>query len=298
MLARFDGLIDRLATPTPPAGTEAVQEQADLPEAAPPTTVARDTAEVPIVLSVTGLIKNFGATVAVNGIDLSVPAGSIFGIVGPNGAGKTTTLSMVTGLLRPDAGEIRLNGADVWSDPAAAKQHMGILPDRLMLFDRLTGRQMLYYCGVLRGLDPATVKSRTADLVSAFGIAEAQDRLVTDYSSGMTRKIALAAAMIHSPKVLVLDEPFESVDSVSTDRVIAILRKFADAGGTVILSSHSMDLVERICDYVAVVVDGSVLSSGTTHEVRGDQSLEERFIDLVSASNSGEDMEWLRSFSD
>jgi ABC-2 type transport system ATP-binding protein len=205
---------------------------------------------------------------------------------------------MVTGLLRPDAGEILLAGADVWKAGSNAKRAMGILPDRLILFDRLTGKQLLHYAGLLHGLDPKTAKSRTADLISTIGLDEAQHRLVTDYSAGMTKKVALAAAMIHAPRLLVLDEPFESVDTVSAERIIDILNRYVAAGGTVILSSHSMDLIERICDAVAVIVDGRILATGTVADVRGDQSLEERFVDLVKVSNEGEDLEWLRSFSD
>jgi ABC-2 type transport system ATP-binding protein len=254
--------------------------------------------DAPVVLSVSGLVKRFGSTVAVDGVDLQVHAGQIFGIVGPNGAGKTTTLSIVTGVLRPDQGEVLVNGRNVWTDPAAAKREVGILPDRLLLFDRLTGRQLLYYSGMLRGLDRATVISRTADLIRAFDLTDAQDRLVTDYSAGMTRKVALAAAMIHSPRLLILDEPFESVDAVSVATVLGILRNYAQAGGTVVLSSHSMDLVESFCDSVAVVAEGRILTSGTTESVRGDISLEDRFVSLIGDLQPGEDMEWLRSFSD
>lgn len=318
-LARFDVLIDQLSTvveepvdDTAPetagvalvdAVDEAVDEAAHKPGAiepvSPPLVMRSSPPEgADTVLTLAGLRKAFGKTVAVNDIDLQVQAGTVFGIVGPNGAGKTTTLSMVTGLLRPDAGSIRLNDADVWAKKSRAKQQMGILPDRLILFDRLTGRQLLHYTALLRGLDAKTAKSRTADLIATIGIDEAQDRLVTDYSAGMTKKVALAAAMIHAPKLLVLDEPFESVDSVSAERIIDILRRYVDGGGTVIVSSHSMDLIERICDQVAVIVDGRILSVGTVEEVRGDQSLEERFVDLVRGNDAGEDLEWLRSFSD
>ena len=250
-----------------------------------------------MVLVIDGLVKRFGPTTAVAGIDLRVTAGSIFGIVGPNGAGKTTTLSMVTGLLRPDAGRVIVHGADVWKDPVVAKRHMGVLPDRLRLFDRLTGAQLLYYSGTLRGLDRATVVSRTADLAAAFGLEEALDRLVSDYSAGMTKKVALAAAMIHSPRLLVLDEPFESVDPVSAANVTEILRRYVAAGGTVVLSSHSMDLIQRVCDDVAVVVNGAVLDTGTVDEVRKGQTLEERFVELAGGRKSAEGMEWLHSFS-
>ncbi|MCU1422686.1 MAG: transporter ATP-binding protein, partial [Microbacteriaceae bacterium] len=250
------------------------------------------------VLRITELTKQFGETHAVDHISLDVPAGTIFGIVGPNGAGKTTTLSMVTGLLRPDSGAIAVHGADVWSDPVVAKRNMGVLPDRLRLFDRLTGSQLLFYAGTLRGLDRKTVHARSADLGAAFGLEEALNRMVADYSAGMTKKIALACAMIHSPRLLVLDEPFESVDPVSAANVTDILQKYVAAGGTVVLSSHSMDLIQRICDYVAIVVAGRVLVSGTTDDVRGAGSLEDRFVELAGGRKTAEGMEWLHSFSD
>ena len=250
------------------------------------------------MLSIEGLTKRFGGTTAVAGIGLQVRAGWFYGIVGPNGAGKTTTLSMVTGLLRPDAGTISVHGADVWTNPGIAKRNMGVLPDRLRLFDRLTGGQLLYYSGVLRGLAPSVVRERTADLAVAFGIDEALGRLVTDYSAGMTKKVALAAAMIHAPRLLVLDEPFESVDPVSAATVTAILQKYVKAGGTVVLSSHSMDLVQRICDHVAVVVDGSILAEGSMSDVRNGVTLEERFVALTGGRNAAEGMGWLNSFSD
>ncbi|MBR23047.1 MAG: ABC transporter ATP-binding protein, partial [Leifsonia sp.] len=170
----------------------------------------------PVVVEVTSLRKKYGSTVAVDDIDLTVRRGSMFGVVGPNGAGKTTTLSMITGLLRPDSGTVLVAGSDVWRDPIAAKRVTGVLPDRMRLFDRLTGAQLLYYCGMLHGLDRSTASSRTEDLGVALGIEGSLNRPVRDYSIGMVKKISLAAAMIHSPRVLVLDEPFESVDPVST----------------------------------------------------------------------------------
>jgi len=251
-----------------------------------------------IALRLTNLRKRFGDKVAVNGIDLEIASGSFFGIVGPNGAGKTTTLSMVTGLLKPDAGTVTVADVDVWADPVAAKRKLGVLPDRLRLFDRLTGAQLLFYAGVLRGLDKPTVKSRTADLAAAFGLDESLDRLVTDYSAGMTKKLALAAAMIHSPRLLVLDEPFESVDPVSAANIIEILQRYTAAGGTVVLSSHTMNLIERVCDSVAIVVNGSVLATGTMAEVRGGASLEDRFVELAGGRKAAEGLEWLNTFSD
>ncbi|KGJ72428.1 ABC transporter ATP-binding protein [Cryobacterium roopkundense] len=250
------------------------------------------------MLSAVGLSKRFGQNIAVSGIDLEVRAGSFYGIVGPNGAGKTTTLSMITGLLRPDGGSVAVNGLDVWRKPREAKRVIGVLPDRLRLFDRLTGAQLLYYSGILRGLDNDTVRKRSQDLVSAFGLDDALNRLVADYSAGMTKKIALACAMIHSPRLLVLDEPFESVDPVSAVTVTEILQKYVAAGGTVVLSSHGMDMIQRVCDSVAIIVHGAVLASGTIDEVRGEKTLEDRFVELAGGHKVAEGMEWLHSFSD
>ncbi|WP_229727694.1 ATP-binding cassette domain-containing protein [Mycetocola zhadangensis] len=252
----------------------------------------------PVVLSIRDLSRSFGDTVAVDGIDLEVREGSFYGIVGPNGAGKTTTLSMITGLLRPDSGHITVHGIDVWENPDKAKRAIGVLPDRLRLFDRLTGAQLLYYSGVLRGLDGATVRSRVKDLAAAFGLEDALNRLVTDYSAGMTKKVALACAMIHSPRLLVLDEPFESVDPVSAANVIEILQKYVAHGGTVVLSSHGMDLIQRVCDHVAIVVNGQVLAAGAVDDVRGSGTLEDRFVELAGGRKAAEGMEWLHSFSD
>jgi ABC-2 type transport system ATP-binding protein len=168
----------------------------------------------------------------------------------------------------------------------------------MRLFDRLTGSEMLYYAGALRGLGHRTVLERSADLADAFGLEDALDRLVADYSAGMTKKIALACAMIHSPRVLVLDEPFESVDPVSAANLTDILERYVAGGGTVLLSSHSMDLIERVCDSAAIIVGGRVLASGTLDEVRRGDSLEERFVELAGGRKAAEGMEWLHSFSD
>ncbi|WP_258371084.1 ABC transporter ATP-binding protein [Curtobacterium sp. MCBD17_021] len=251
----------------------------------------------PVVLRADGLVKRYGQTLAADDVDLEIRKGSIFGVVGPNGAGKTTTLSILTGLLRPDAGSVTVLDHDVWADPTAAKRAMGVLPDRLRLFDRLTGAQMLFYSATLRGLDGATARSRSADLAEAFGLGDALGRPVADYSVGMAKKIALAATLIHSPRVLVLDEPFESVDPVSATTITDILRRYTAGGGTVVLSSHSMELVQRTCDSVAIIVGGKVLAAGTMAQVRGRRSLEDTFVELAGGRPVAESMEWLHSFS-
>jgi ABC-2 type transport system ATP-binding protein len=254
--------------------------------------------EPALALEVSGLAKSYGSTVAVAGIDLVVPAGTFYGLVGPNGAGKTTTLSMIAGLLKPDAGTIRVAGVDARSRSREAKRLIGVLPDRLRTFDRLTGRQLLSYAGLLRGLDANTVERRASDLGRAFDLTSALGRSVSDYSAGMTKKIMLAAALIHSPRLLVLDEPFEAVDPVSSAVILDILGTYVSHGGTVLLSSHGMDLVERVCDRVAVIVSGQVLADGTVAEVRGEQTLEARFLELAGGPNEVEGLEWLHTFSD
>ena len=246
-------------------------------------------------LSLRGLWKRFGQKIAVAGIDLDVPAGSFYGLVGPNGAGKTTTLSMATGLLRPDAGTAHVHGTDLWADPAAGKRQLGVLPDGVRLFDRLTGAQLVTYAGLLRGMDRDTVAERTAELLAALDLAKDATTFVVDYSAGMTKKIALATALIHAPRTLVLDEPFEAVDPVSAANIRDILAGYVASGGTVVVSSHVMDLVQRMCDHVAVVAGGHVLAAGTVDAVRGDQSLEDRFVELVGGRQSTEGLAWLRS---
>ena len=245
-----------------------------------------------------GIRKSFGDLQALDGISLEVPVGSFYGIVGPNGAGKTTTLSIIAGLLRADSGDITIAGVDAAAKPVAAKRLMGVLPDRFRTFDRLTGRQLLYYYGALRGLPPAEVERRTIDLARAFDLTESLGRVVSDYSAGMSKKIMLAGALIHSPRVLVLDEPFEAVDPVSSAAILDILQAYVAHGGTVILSSHGMELVERVCSRVAVIVAGSLVAEGTIDEVRGEASLEERFVELVGGAGELEGLEWLHTFSD
>ncbi len=255
-------------------------------------------AETPLAVRVRGLVKRFGDHGAVNGIDLTVPAGSFFGLVGPNGAGKTTTLSMIAGLLRPDAGEILIAGVDQRRDAKAAKRMLGVLPDRLRTFDRLTGRQLLHYYGLLRGLAPAVIDARVADLARAFDLTDALGRIVSDYSAGMTKKIMLAGALIHSPRVLVLDEPFEAVDPDAAEAILEILRTYVQHGGTVILSSHGMELVERVCSGVAILVRGDVLAEGTVEEVSAGGSLRDRFRELSGGGIEVGGLEWLHTFSD
>ncbi len=251
--------------------------------------------DVPPALVIRALAKRFGGKIAVNGINLDVPSGSFYGLVGPNGAGKTTTLSMATGLLRPDYGSVWVHGVNVWDHQLQAKKLMGILPDGVRLFDRLSGEQLVTYAGLLRGMDRDTVAERVKDLLAALDLGQDAGTLVVDYSAGMTKKIALASALIHAPKLLVLDEPFESVDPISAANIRDILQGYVDSGGTVIVSSHVMDLVQRMCDHVAVIAGGNVLAAGTVDDVRGSMSLEDKFVELVGGRNQTEGLSWLRT---
>ncbi|MFF5211431.1 ABC transporter ATP-binding protein [Streptosporangium sp. NPDC000396] len=247
-----------------------------------------------------GLFKRFGQQIAVGGVDLVVPRGSFAGLVGPNGAGKTTTLSMVTGLLRPDGGAIHIDGLDVWRDPVAVKGRIGVLPEGLRLFERLSGRELLSYNGQLRGIPRAEVEQRAAELLKVMDLTESADKLVVDYSTGMRKKIGLAAALLHNPKVLFLDEPFEGVDPVSANTLVEVLQRYTASGATVVFSSHVMELVERLCDWVSVMSRGQIVAQGPLDQVRAGQSLNEAFLGLVGVRghDGGEEgLSWLGATS-
>ncbi|MEH0821220.1 MULTISPECIES: ABC transporter ATP-binding protein [unclassified Micromonospora] len=245
-------------------------------------------------LSLRGLAKRFDTKVAVAGVDLAVPTGSFYGLLGPNGAGKTTTLSMAVGLLRPDAGEARVLGYDVWADPVRAKSLLGVMPDGVRLFDRLSGAELLAYHGLLRGMDPAVVDHRAAEVLDVLALSDAGRTLVVDYSAGMKKKIGLACALLHGPRLLVLDEPFEAVDPVSAALIRDILHRYVSGGGTVIFSSHVMEVVERLCSHVAILAEGRIKRVGTLAEVRGDRSLEDVFVEVVGGRTAtGEELSWL-----
>jgi ABC-2 type transport system ATP-binding protein len=249
-------------------------------------------------VTVRGLRKKFGDKEAVAGIDLEIAAGSLAGLVGPNGAGKTTSLSMMTGLLRPDGGQVLVNGLDVWADPPAAKAIMGVVPAEVRLFERLSGEELLEYSGRLRDLPAAEARSRAAQLLDVLDLTEDANRLVADYSTGMRKKAALGCALIHNPSTLFLDEPLEGVDPVSADVIRRLLTRFVASGSTVLFSSHVMELVEQVCDHVSIIDKGKIVASGTTDEVRGGKTLQRAFIDLVGPrARDKEVLSWLGSSS-
>jgi ABC-2 type transport system ATP-binding protein len=249
--------------------------------------------DAPSAVSIQGLVKSFGDKVAVNKLDLEVPRGTFFGLVGPNGAGKSTTLKIATGLLRPDAGRAVVDGIDVWTDPIAVKARIGVVPEDLRLFERLTGRELLHYVGLLRGLDRAEASRRADELLRFLDLEEAANRLVIDYSAGMRKKAALGAAVLHRPSVLFLDEPFESVDPLSVRLLRELLEQLVAGGATVVFSSHVMEVVERLCDVIAVVHRGEVVAAGPRDELCGGRRLEDVFVDAVGARPQQADLGWL-----
>jgi ABC-2 type transport system ATP-binding protein len=252
----------------------------------------------PAAVEISGLVRRFGATVAVAGVDLTVPQGSFFGLVGPNGAVKSTLLSMATGLVRPTAGTVRVAGHDVWADPLAVKARCGVLPEGLRLFERLSGRELLGFTGRLRGLPGAEADGRVDELLRVLDLAGAGETLVADYSTGMRKKVGLAAALLHNPQVLFLDEPFEAVDPVSARVIREVLERYTRSGSTVVFSSHAMELVDRLCDTVAVLHRGSIVAAGPIEQVRAGRSLEDAFLALVGAGDAGaEGLRWLGSSS-
>ena len=233
-------------------------------------------------IEVADLTQRFGARLAVDRLSLSIPPGMFYGIVGPNGAGKTTALTAMCGLRRPTAGSVRVAGHDLRTAREAALAQLGVMMDGLSLPERLTAGEVLRYSAGLRGLDGGW-RSRAGDLLEILGLDAVPRTLIVEYSTGMRKKISLALALLHRPQVLVLDEPFEAIDPVSARSIEQVLTQYVDAGGTVVMSSHIMEFVERNCRRVAVVMDGRVLLEGPVEQVAAGSTLNERFVELMGA---------------
>jgi ABC-2 type transport system ATP-binding protein len=245
---------------------------------------------VDLAIQTSGLRRTFGDLVAVDGIDLAVPKGAFYGFLGPNGAGKSTTIKVLTGLLRPTAGSMRILGIDPLHDPVEVKRRVGVLPEDLALFDRLTGAETLSFVGQVHGLDAATLESRSGELLEMMDLEAAAGDLVADYSHGMKKKIALASALLPAPKLLFLDEPFEGIDAVASRQIKDLLSAFVERGGTVFLTSHILEIVERLSDHIGVIHQGRLVAQGPMADLRagsGDgKTLEEIFLGLVGAGAS------------
>jgi ABC-2 type transport system ATP-binding protein len=246
----------------------------------------------------TGVVKKFGDVTSVAGLDLTVPEGAFYGIAGPNGAGKTTSIRMITGLLQPDAGSIDVVGIPVWPNPRRAKSALGYVADNPPLFGRLNAREMLDYSGMLRGMNAADIRNRGDDLLRVLDLEADAGRPIADFSLGMTKRIGLAVAMLHSPRVLILDEPFGALDPVNTRVMEEMLQLFRRGGGTVVFSSHVLDVVQRLCDRVAIIARGALVAEGTVAELSHGGSLQDAFVDIVGGRDLEKgDLAWLSSSS-
>src|SRR5918999_45058 len=215
-----------------------------------------------------GLARHFGDVHAVAGIDLAVPSGSLYGFLGPNGAGKSTTIKCLTGLLRPTAGAIRILGLDPLADPVAVKRRIGVVPEDLALFDRLSAEETLSFVAQVHGIDPETAKTRSADLLGLMDLKSAGHTLVTDFSHGMRKKLSLAAALLPAPRLLFLDEPFEGIDAVASRQIKELLLSFVGRGGTIFLTSHILEIVERLSTHIGIIAKGRLIAQGSISELR------------------------------
>jgi ABC-2 type transport system ATP-binding protein len=244
-----------------------------------------------------GLARVFGTKRAVDGIDLRVPAGSFYGFLGPNGAGKSTTIKCLTGLLRPSSGDVRILGLDPEKDPVEIKRRVGVVPEDLALFDRLTAAETLSFIAQVHGMAPETVKARSQDLLSLMDLLSASTTLVADFSHGMRKKLSLAAALLPAPRLLFLDEPFEGIDAVASRQIKELLHAFVGRGGTVFLTSHILEIVERLSTHIGVIAEGKIVAQGSIGEIRagvhGHGTLEEMFIELVGGERAAVDLNWL-----
>ncbi len=241
------------------------------------------------------LSKRFGDKTAVEDLNLRVEAGAFLGLLGRNGAGKSTTLKMVTGLLRPSGGRIRVLGLDLAEQPIAVKRQIGVMPEDMALLEHLSGPQYLRFVGRMYGLEDAVADARREELFGKLDLAPAPRTLVADYSYGMKKKLALCAALIHGPRMLFLDEPFEGIDAVTSRTIKEILLALQGRGVTIILTSHIMEVVERLCPLIAILDEGRLRGFGRVQDLRaagGADSLENLFVDLVGGAQKGE-LSWL-----
>ncbi len=240
------------------------------------------------------LTKRFGDTVAVDHVGLAVPAGAFYGFLGPNGAGKSTTIKCLTGLLRQDEGRIRILDLDPRSHDLDIKRQAGVIPEDEALFERLTGAETLTLVARVHGLPSEVAEQRRSELLALLGLANAAGKLVADYSHGMRKKLALAVALLPAPRVLFLDEPFEGIDPLASHQIKELLQRFAARGGTVFLTSHILEIIERLADHVGIIHQGRLVAQGPTAEVTAGRSLEEAFIAAVGAPPAGAHaLEWL-----
>src|SRR5712691_9529262 len=241
------------------------------------------------MISLRQLTKRYGTFTAVDAIDLHVPRGELFGFLGPNGAGKTTTLRMIAGILRPSAGRVLIGDDDVHQSPLAAKQQLGFIPDRPFVYEKLTGAEFLRFVAGLYGQEGEIIDRRMAELLEVFELTSWKDELIEAYSHGMRQKIIISSALIHRPEVIVVDEPMVGLDPKAARLLKDIFRQFVERGGTVLMSTHTLEVAEAMCDQIAIIQHGKTVAAGTVSDVRrqhqaGDASLEELFLKLTGGA--------------
>jgi ABC-2 type transport system ATP-binding protein len=250
-----------------------------------------------------GLTKRYGAFTAVHPMDLHVRPGELFGFLGPNGAGKTTTIRMLTGVLRASAGRVVIGGHDLEREPEAAKRQLGYIPDRPFLYDKLTGREFLLFVAGLWGQEGQAVEERAEELLALFELTGWQDTRVESYSHGMRQKLLIGSALIHGPRLIVVDEPMVGLDPKAARLTKDLLRGFADQGGTVFLSTHTLEVAEALCDRIAIIQEGRIRALGTMDELRdaaeaGAAGLEEVFLRLTGGEAVAELIASLKAVAD
>jgi ABC-2 type transport system ATP-binding protein len=238
------------------------------------------------VIRLTGLTKHYGKFTAVNGIDLEVPRGELFGLLGPNGAGKTTTLRMIAGILRPTSGVVEVGGVDIQRHPLEAKARLGYIPDRPFVYDKLTGGEFLRFAAALYGQQGAVVERRIDELLEFFELTPWKDELTETYSHGMRQKLIISGALVHRPDVIVVDEPMVGLDPKSARLLKDLFRQFVDRGGTVLMSTHTLEVAEVMCDRIAILYRGKIAAEGTMDDLRQQTasestSLEDLFLKLT-----------------
>ena len=248
----------------------------------------------PLAIEVENLRKVYGSKAAVDGLTLTVPCGSFFGFLGPNGAGKSTTIRMLTGLIPPTSGSIKLLGMPLPEQELEIKRHIGLVPDESLLFDRLTGGEFLEFVGRMYGLARPVARERAGELLKLFELADQPRKLIAEYSKGMRKRIAMAASLIHRPQLFLMDEPFEGVDAVGARLMKDILLEQVRHGATIFLTSHVLEVVERLCDRVAIINDGKLVREGSMEELRGSsETLEDAFVRAVGVGTMRETLDWL-----
>jgi ABC-2 type transport system ATP-binding protein len=251
------------------------------------------------ILELEGVEKHYGSFQAVKGIDLEVHRGEIFGFLGPNGAGKTTTIRMVAGVLRPSAGRVTVGGDDLSLKPELAKSRIGYIPDRPYLYDKLSGGEFLRFVAGLWGRDGPEIEARADRLLELFQLAPWKDELIESYSHGMRQKVLISSALIHQPELIVVDEPMVGLDPRSAKLLKELFRAFADHGGTVFLSTHTLEVAEALCDRIAIINRGEIIAFGTMEELRaqaesGGAHLEEIFLKVTGGEAMSDVVESLR----